>query len=67
MRTATAAGAPWKALAELEHLDGDAVEVLRGLMDECPSITRQGGERFISTPAELAEARAALRVISADV
>ncbi|PKN31337.1 MAG: hypothetical protein CVU63_24455 [Deltaproteobacteria bacterium HGW-Deltaproteobacteria-20] len=73
LRAACAAGAPWKALPVLDVLLGvreeHAVEALRCLIDECPTLPRGesgsgvGDEsaRFLCSGEDLAEARALLK------
>jgi hypothetical protein len=77
LRAACAAGAPWKALPVLDVLVGvrehQALETLRCLIDECPTLP--GGEsgagdesaRFLSSGEELAEARALLKRLQGSV
>jgi hypothetical protein len=73
LRAACAVGAPWKALSVLDVLLGvrehQAVEALRCLIDECPTLP--GGEsgagvgdesaRFLCSREDLVEARALLK------
>lgn len=72
LRAMTVEGTPWKVAAELEsslgHVEPETVEVLRGLIDECPTMrgalrpgsktkrTAQAFEepRFVSTVADVA-------------
>lgn len=75
LKKACDAGMPWRGLSALDELlqtlDGRSVEVLRGLMDQCPMLvgsevqsvvadrrSRGGGAvRYLSTPAVVEESR----------